>query len=308
MIVQTDPNAQINRFTETLLQYLMEQNLMKQRQKGQMQYLNRQQEGYETLESQRYGNDFNLLIEKYNQELDKMPGFERLSAEIQLGIRSGSDVSKLIKKREEMAQDYTETALAGLMPGQQIDPAKLKTIVQMLPQVATTQFLNNLYNITGGRERIALEEKKLEAGETKLREYQIPSLEARKAGKAKGTGADPYAKFWQGKVSDVRSYLTKLIGSNDPLAQEEGGVNIISSYLAAISEIETRASKGQLSREEEAFVDNAYKTIGQGLGAPGGLDQYGFFVGQRREDVSGTTWIYMGQNTWQTVQPAPKKR
>ena len=297
-------NAQTNQNVEQMLQWLMEKNLMRGRQSGQMDYLNKSSQANMDLEATRTGNDFALQSDKYFKELSMLPEVQRIDAEIFTRQRDNQDVTDLLLKKKQIAEDRTRayiSSLTGKIP--ENNPQFERAVAAMGEDFAQ-------FNQEAGRNIRSVADAATSKEDQRIREKAI-AVDQQQANTAAGNlaaknkpgpGSD-YYKPINDKISSAKSFLVKILTGEQSM-KGEGEIPTpaqITNLITRLNKLDTKAMTGQLTPQEMAEVDNAYNIYG--MKATGAKDEFGYSVGETKDAPNGFTYEYVGQNTWRKLTP-----
>ena len=279
-------NAAFNRNIQRLLEYFLDQKLMKQ-QYGMMGEMETQrQRGYQALETQRQYGEKIAREEKYRSTMDEIfarakasvadqPGYTYYESMFNLADQQGDDAGKrkaseklseimgpAIKFyfKQQTGKEFTEKDIkAGLRAG------GLTTVEKGIPERRmVSQFKEELpvRKMTAETQAGQLEQRK--------KEFKV---EQGVGGKAD----QDYYRNIRAKVDGVLSYLQKLkpggadlesVLSEDELTSTQalvgGAINPdnLGKLMSELSALGTQAMRRTLTPEEEAKIDNAYDIFG----------------------------------------------
>uniref|UniRef100_A0A6M3IYV8 Uncharacterized protein n=1 Tax=viral metagenome TaxID=1070528 RepID=A0A6M3IYV8_9ZZZZ len=261
--------SQANQNVNRLLQYMMEKKLLEQRQAGSMQYLTEQQKGWQGLEQKRTENDMKLAWDQYIMKISQDPTIQRLQSQIFMKKHRGEDATVEEDQLNRAVYDITVAAV-GAVKGQ----PKSAELMKALPHLsdATTR---TLLGEAGATYRQEEHMRRVEEPNVGLRRREVTATEA---GQSK-----EYYRNISAKTKGVLSYLNGLkaegggldlsklltsgeIASTEKLMGGALGQQTVGNLMAKISGLDTKAMRGQLTPEEEAFIDNAYDIFGYKTG------------------------------------------
>lgn len=116
MPVQASANAQINRLTDTILQYLLQSKLIGKRGASEMDYLAAQQEGNIGLENLRTSNNMKQLQEQFALAVDQLPPLKNVNTRIQNAQRTGAGgLPALIEEKKRLVKQQMPYILSSIM-------------------------------------------------------------------------------------------------------------------------------------------------------------------------------------------------
>lgn len=199
---------QVNKLVQRLLPYLMQSNLMKQRQAGSQQLLENRMMGYAGLEEQRQGNRMEEMMEDYINQVSVLPDVKRLKAMISQGRERGLDTSQYEAELSTYIDDVGAAALS-MASGQPADEATARTIARFTPTVMAA--------LVGGQRDIEKQRRQIE-------EVAVPGLKLEK--KRLGVRQEELDFKWAdmntATIKDRKDEWISLIRDTESFLESEG--------------------------------------------------------------------------------------
>jgi len=302
-------NAQINQFTEQLLRYLLEGKLLEQRQSGQMEYLTKRIQGSLDLENLKKSGDYELLLEKFKNEVSQLPEVRRYDALFaQAEMAGDAEKAKMYaEKRKEAAKKWAKAGLKSILGVEESDLDLLSDAFEAIGEEAGRE----LYEQAATMKRAKMTKETLEAQlaqqKRKLEEVDIPrtKVQEQKLALEKENVSD-YQKIIHERANRIITFLQDTLkGQNDLLDQSGVSPSDLTKLMARISYLEREAQKRKLTPEEEAEIDSAYDifTLKKTPSAETNqVDRFGFRIGEIRQNEKGEYWQYLGKDIWKRIK------
>ena len=262
-------NAQTNQNVEQMLQWLMEKNLMRGRQSGQMDYLNKATQANTDLETYRTQNDFALQGDKYFKELSMLPEIKQIDAEIFTRQRNNQDATDLLLKKKKIAQDKTRayiSSLTGKIP--ENNPQFERAVEAMGEDFAQ-------FNQEAGRNIRSVTDAATSKEDQRIREKAI-AVDQQQANTAAGNlaaknkpGESELSKGVTPKINKLIEHLLNVQkGVSGDISQGAYGdiENIkapqIDKILERLSGLQSKSTMENLTPDDMKYIDKQWNVFG----------------------------------------------
>src|SRR4030042_3715324 len=205
MALAQSRNAQVNQFTEMLLQYLMQKNLIGERQRGEMDYLGEQMKGYQDVENLRSGNKMMGLEQEFINKTAALPEMESLRTQIRQKKMMGGDTA-LLERELEIESGKSVDFILNMLAGEKPLPESVQNAVKSFKSNTLQQLLATGSKVSEGKAERVLKQERMENVEipqTKAKERQVAVAEGN-LGLKKEAGGD-YGKLISTKTSAILS-------------------------------------------------------------------------------------------------------
>lgn len=192
---------QVNKLVQKLLPYLMNMNLMKQRQTGY-------EKMYTGLEDQRQGNRMEVVFQEYINKVSQLEPVKQMQAMIFQGKERGQDTSQYETQLSKYLDDVGKAALS-VASGQPADEETSKTIAGLNQSIMASLVGQQAATFRQGRQIEEVAKPGLE-------------LEEERLGVRKDELSLNWAKLSAETVKDQKSEWISLIKDTESFLEAEG--------------------------------------------------------------------------------------